>query len=84
KLMLIGEKGCDENSPGIGDIAYVKDLKTEKIVTRNFRCSKFGIAYHVGTNFGWESLNSCLQKPCSQGFAFLRDLPIQIDYYGAF
>ena len=53
----MGEKGCDQNSPGIGDIAYVKDLKTEKIVTRNFRCSKFGIAYHVGTKFGWVCIN---------------------------
>lgn len=37
----MGEKGCDANSPGIGDVAYVKDLMTEKIVSTNFRCSKF-------------------------------------------
>ena len=51
--MIKGEKGCDQNSPGIGDIEYVKDIKTEKIVTSSFRCSKFGIAHHVGTNIGW-------------------------------
>ena len=51
-LMIKGEKGCDQNSPGIGDIEYVKDIRTEKIVTSSFRCSKFGIA-HVGANIGW-------------------------------
>ena len=51
--MLIGEKGCDANSPGIGDIAHVKDLITEKIVTTNFRCAKFGVPYYAGTKFGW-------------------------------
>jgi hypothetical protein len=54
--MVMGEKGCDDSSPGIGDIAYVKNLKTEKIVSTNFRCSKFGIAYH-GNQF-WLGLYS--------------------------
>ena len=51
--MLLGERGCDVNSPGIGDIAYVKDILTERIVTTNFRCSKFGVPYYPGTKFGW-------------------------------
>ena len=40
--------GCDQRSAGIGDIAYVKDLLTEKIVTTKLRCSKFGLP-----TFGW-------------------------------
>ena len=40
--------GCNQRSAGIGDIAYVKDLLTEKIVTTKLRCSKFGLA-----TFGW-------------------------------
>ncbi|XP_028416631.1 uncharacterized protein LOC114540704 [Dendronephthya gigantea] len=83
-LMLMAEKGCDANSPGIGDIAHVKDLMTEKIVTTNFRCAKFGVPYHAATKFGWASMNSCLQSPCRLGFAYIRDLPIQVDYFGAF
>ena len=51
----MGEKGCDITSPGIGDIAYVKDLQTKKIVTTSFRCSKFGIGYHPLSRFGWVS-----------------------------
>jgi hypothetical protein len=53
--MLLGERGCDNNSPGIGDIAYVKDLRAGNIVTTNFRCSKFGVAYHRNTKYGWVS-----------------------------
>jgi hypothetical protein len=45
--------GCDQRSAGIGDIAYVKDLLTEKIVTTRLRCSKFGFAYHPLVKFGW-------------------------------
>ena len=52
-LMVLGEKGCDQNSPGIGDIEYVKDIMAEKIATSTFRCSKFGIAHHFGTKIGW-------------------------------
>jgi hypothetical protein len=60
--MLHGEKGCDGNSPGIGDIAYVKDLRAKKIVTTNFRCSKFGVAYHRKTKYGWVSIRSLVEK----------------------
>ena len=61
-LMVLGKLGCDQNSPGIGDIEYVKDILTEKIVTSTFRCSKFGIAYHVGTEIGWVSTRKCYKK----------------------
>ena len=41
---MITDHGCDADSPGIGDIAYVKDFMTEKIVTTTFKCSVFGNA----------------------------------------
>ena len=52
-LMIINKGGCDKDSPGIGDVAYVKNLLSDTIVTRNFRCSKFGLAHHPRTKFGW-------------------------------
>jgi hypothetical protein len=42
--LMITDRGCDARTPGIGDIAYVKDLMTEKIVTTTFACSVFGDA----------------------------------------
>ena len=51
-LMRIN-KGCTPNSPGIGDIEYVKNLVTGEMVTTTFRCSKFGIGHHQSTNIGW-------------------------------
>jgi hypothetical protein len=41
---MITDHGCDALKPGIGDIAYVKDLMTEKVVTTIFECSVFGKA----------------------------------------
>ena len=52
-LMIINKGGCGQTSPGIGNIAFVKDLQTDDIVTTNFRCSKFGIGHHPKTNIGW-------------------------------
>lgn len=52
-LMIMNQGGCGPTSPGIGDIAFVKDLRTENIVTTNFRCSKFGGYHHPLTSFGW-------------------------------
>ena len=49
--LLIKDRGCDSNSPGIGDIAFVKDLKTDKIVTTTFKCSVFGLAH--SSTLGW-------------------------------
>ena len=54
----MGDKGCDINSPGIGDIAYVKNLQTEKIVTTYFRCSKFGVGHHLQSGIGWVGTTS--------------------------
>ena len=51
-LMMI-TAGCDQRSAGIGNIAYVKDLMTERVVTTKLRCSKFGFAHHRFTKFGW-------------------------------
>ena len=52
-LLMISEGGC--LSPGIGDIAYVKDLQTEEIVTTTFRCSHFSSYEHWAPGFGWVS-----------------------------
>ena len=60
--MIMGEKGCEIGTPGIGDIAYVKDLQTEEIVSTTFRCSQFGVGYHHKTMVGWVSeINTYLQ-----------------------
>ena len=53
KKLMMNTAGCDQRSAGIGDIAYVKDLLTGKIVTTKLRCSKFGFAYHHLVKFGW-------------------------------
>ena len=53
KLMIMDEGGCGPTSPGIGNISYVKDLQTEKIVTTTFRCSTFGGYFHPSTHLGW-------------------------------
>ncbi len=50
---MMNTAGCDQRSAGIGDIAYVKDLLTENIVTTKLRCSKFGYGYHPLVRFGW-------------------------------
>ena len=53
---MMNTAGCDQRSAGIGDIAYVKDLLTENIVTTiTLRCSKFGYGYHPLVRFGWVS-----------------------------
>ena len=52
-LMVINKGGCGKYSPGIGDVKFVKDLITDKIVTTNFRCSKFGVAHSKKAQFGW-------------------------------
>ena len=36
---MMNTDGCDERSAGIGDIAYVKDLLTEGIVTTDAQSS---------------------------------------------
>ncbi|CAB4013001.1 Hypothetical predicted protein [Paramuricea clavata] len=53
KNLMTTADGCDQRSAGIGNIAYVKDLQTEKIVSTKLRCSKFGFAHHIVLKFGW-------------------------------
>ena len=48
---MSNEGGCGHRYPGIGNIAYVKDLMSRKIVTRNFECSRFGSA--IAPGLGW-------------------------------
>ena len=50
---MMNTAGCDQRSAGIGDIAYVKDLLTENIVTTKLRCSKFGFGHSPFLRFGW-------------------------------
>ncbi len=54
-LLMLNEGGCGRLSPGIGDIAYVKDLQTGKIVTTKFRCSQFTSYHSKSDGFGWVS-----------------------------
>ena len=61
--MLMGEKGCEIGTPGIGDIAYVKDLQKKEIVSTTFRCSQFGVGHHQKSMIGWVSeINKCNQN----------------------
>jgi hypothetical protein len=53
---MITDRGCDSNSPGIGDIAFVKDLMTTNIVTTGFQCSVFGLAQ--SSTLGWVCYNN--------------------------
>ena len=58
----MGEKGCEIGTPGIGDIAYVKDLQTEEIVSTTFRCSQFGIGHHQKSMIGWVRKSTDINK----------------------
>jgi hypothetical protein len=51
KLLMSGKGGCSHRYPGIGNIAYVKDLMASKIATRTFSCSRFGAA--IARGLGW-------------------------------
>ena len=50
---MIIDRGCSPESPGIGDIEYVKDLLTGEVATTTFRCSKFGVGHHPNSKIGW-------------------------------
>ena len=50
-LFGLGKGGCTDVHSGIGNVAYVKDILTDTIVTSKFKCSKFGP--HVNAAFGW-------------------------------
>ena len=55
--LMVDDKGCSADKPGIGDIAYVKDIETETIVTTGYRCSVFGKYRYPVPGFGWVSTN---------------------------
>ncbi|XP_028391550.1 uncharacterized protein LOC114516313 isoform X2 [Dendronephthya gigantea] len=83
-IMIVNHGGCGATSPGIGDIAYVKDLRTEKIVATKFRCSRFGMHQHSFLKIGWAMMNECFEKQCPLGFAFHQMFNIQTDSSGSF
>lgn len=62
--LMITDNGCEVNSPGIGDVAFVKDLMTGKIVTTKFQCSVFGLA-HSG-NVGWVCNKKLFKRTMSE------------------
>ena len=64
--MILGRGGCDSSSPGIGDVAFVKDLMTEKVITHYFRCSKFGVAHSPKSMIGWVCQK--VQHECNTNF----------------
>ncbi|XP_028392384.1 uncharacterized protein LOC114516957 isoform X2 [Dendronephthya gigantea] len=74
--------GCRNHFPGIGHVAFVKDLLVGKVVTRNFQCSRFGPAYPAG--LGWQMMNYCLKTPCSSGYAVISGINLRYDKYGGF
>ena len=45
--------GCPYFQAGIANISFVKDLQTRTVVSRNFKCSKFG--QHIHHALGWVS-----------------------------
>ncbi|CAB4033051.1 Hypothetical predicted protein, partial [Paramuricea clavata] len=50
-LLLRNQGQCSHNHPGIGNVAFVKDLMRNKVVTKNFKCSRFGAHFFKG--LGW-------------------------------
>ena len=51
KLFGYGKNVCTDVHSGIGNIEFVKDVRTQAVVTRTFNCSKFGP--HVNGALGW-------------------------------
>jgi hypothetical protein len=60
---MVDDDGCSPDEPGIGNIAYVKDLQTETIVSTEYSCSVFGKYQHPLTGFGWVRMK-CTQIHC--------------------
>lgn len=50
-LFGVAKDGCTDVHSGIGNISFVKDVLTDTIVTKKFKCSKFGP--HMNAAFGW-------------------------------
>ncbi|XP_028405295.1 uncharacterized protein LOC114527801 [Dendronephthya gigantea] len=84
ELLMVNDGGCSNHFPGIGDISYVKNLMTKEIASREFSCSVFGSYSHPSAMIGWSMMNSCLERPCSNGFAYHSLYPIQVDFSGGF
>lgn len=56
KKLMIDRQGCSPDEPGIGNIAYVKDIQADSIVNTDYRCSVFGKFRYPSTGFGWVSI----------------------------
>ncbi|XP_028411772.1 uncharacterized protein LOC114534516 [Dendronephthya gigantea] len=69
ELLMSNKGGCSHQYPGIGDVAFVKDLMTGEIATRNFKCSRFGGA--IAPGLGWSKMNQCFKQVCTDGFAYI-------------
>ena len=48
---MSNEGGYGHRYPGIGIIAFVTDVMSTKITTKNFNCSRFGGSFSPG--LGW-------------------------------
>lgn len=57
-LLIKGMGGCSNHYPGIGDVAFVKDLLNNQIVSTKFQCSRFGS--HTVHGLGWVSETNTL------------------------
>ena len=84
---MITDHGCDARSPGIGDIAYVKDLMTGRIVTTTFKCSVFGDAKSRDTFYksGWVRTSiydniPCYNKSMIAFFSVVSEVIMQISF----
>ncbi|XP_028411790.1 uncharacterized protein LOC114534527 [Dendronephthya gigantea] len=80
ELLMSNKGGCSHRYPGIGDVAFVKDLMTGEIATRNFKCSRFGSA--IAPGLGWSKMNRCFKQDCTDGFAYI--LNHHIDTSGSY
>ena len=60
KELMMDKQGCAPNEPGIGNIAFVKDIQSDTIVSTEYRCSVFGKFQHPLTGFGWVSIHRCI------------------------
>ena len=58
KELMIDKQGCSLDEPGIGDIAYVKDIQTDTIVSTGYRCSVFGKFQNPFSGFGWVGISN--------------------------
>ena len=51
ELFGVERNGCTDLHSGIGNVSYVKDILTDTVVTKTFKCSKFGP--HTDPKLGW-------------------------------